>query len=274
MEKAMDNESHWNHYQKSWQRVCAPLRPSSEDLKAFSSLVPKLPKQPKILVLGVTPELVAIDWPIDATLYGVDKSEPFIHGIWKANPKCQSMAICANWFSIPFAEDSFDLIIGDGISPQLRYPDEYRQIAVVAHKLLKPGGFLALRNFLRPNEKQEENDLWASAHRNEYKNFSAFKWRLAHTLQDDPAKGIAIDTIYQSWQTHRAYWDNRKLPLPWPEADIATVEVYQGSTMRYVFLSEEETQAVYAEHFIFQHSNYGTYELASCCPVMIYENKP
>ena len=66
------NESIWSKQSTRWSNVGSPTRPSLEDSAIMTKqarLCLNYIKEPKICVLGVTPEIIQLDWPNKAKLY-------------------------------------------------------------------------------------------------------------------------------------------------------------------------------------------------------------
>lgn len=267
----MTGLNHWDKFWKNWSHVHSPLRPNTEDIAHFSQIIPDLPPQARILLLGVTTEIRAMDWPKDSTLYSVDNNMHIIQGLWHPTAHCPSHIICADWSNLPLKNSFFDLIIGDGVTTPLDFPRTFNQVINEFHRVLKPHGKLMLRHFFKDPNGPNEEQVWLNAYKNKYPNFSAFKWHLAHALQTSPLKGIKVTDLLASWEKHLPYWAENGRELPWPLGEIATIEVYRTSRLRYIYLNSREMDTVFKKTFKRTRSFYGTYELGEHCPVVIYD---
>lgn len=269
----MTNSNHWDRYWKNWSLVRSPLRPCPEDIAHFSCILSQLPTNPRILILGVTSEILLMDWPNDAMLFAMDNNINAIKGLWQKSKQCNSNVICGDWKNLPLKDQTFDLIIGDGIITTFKFPNIFNKVIFELHRTLKAKGKLVLRHFLMENPPLTEKEVWAKAYDNQYMNFSAFKWRLAHSLQQSPSKGVRVEDILDSWEKHVPFWKNKGLPLPWPKEEIATIEVYRNSPLSYVYLDDQGMELALQSTFIAREKLYGHYELSELCPVIVYDKK-
>lgn len=124
----------WSQLAKNWHHYTSPLRPSPEDVLLFKQEVDGYPRR---LLLGVTPELqslctLAVDSNKDAILIHRPTEETLL----------------ADWRQMPLPAASFDVIFGDGSLNVL--PDGYETLFKEVKRVLRPGGKLVLRVFVRP----------------------------------------------------------------------------------------------------------------------------
>ena len=126
-----NRDDHWSRHAAQWSHVGPPLRPGSEDIAVARELVAKSGRDsssgsPRALVLGVTPELVGMEWPSGTRLTAIDRCPGMIGALLPSEGRQGPGGICGNWLQLPFASGSFDLIAGDGcltvLESRLRYP--------------------------------------------------------------------------------------------------------------------------------------------------------
>ena len=70
-----DSASHWPSMARAWQRAGSPLRPSPEDVAGYTRAIQDwidLHGAPRVLLLGVTPEIYRLPWPAGHDLLAVD----------------------------------------------------------------------------------------------------------------------------------------------------------------------------------------------------------
>ena len=102
------------------------------------------------LILGVTPELAALDWPKQSRVYAVDRSMEMIRSIWYVSAPHASGAGGRRLGEPAVREGSFDLVLGDGCFAFWSWPDGFRRLRDEAARVLKPGGRLIVRFQVRP----------------------------------------------------------------------------------------------------------------------------
>jgi hypothetical protein len=130
------SKGEWAGDEAIWQTISPPMIPTAEDvaliLRACQAVLSRT-APPRVLVLGVTPALVDAGWPSGAEIHAVDYDQAMIDLLWlpRENAHCH----CARWQEMPFADDHFDLVVGDcsfNALPSLAdYPAVLREIVRV-----------------------------------------------------------------------------------------------------------------------------------------------
>jgi len=208
-----------------WSEWGAPLRPTEEDVELFRKAIGPAKK---VLLLGVTPELQCLSTiSIDNNTTAIK-----IHG---AN------AIVGDWEDLPFANESFDAVIGDG-SFNIFEGNAYKFFRGI-RRVCKKGGCLVLRVFVSPEEKELLDYVFETWDRT---NFHAFKWRVAQSLSNPY---VPVSDIYHKI---KPFWEH------------PTLDVYENSNAVYFFPKLSD---------ITSWSNIDTptsYELADRCPILTW----
>jgi len=249
-----------------------PLRPCDQDVRIFEDLFASWHADaavaaPVALLLGVTPEIAAMQWPERTRLLAVDHNLEMIRHVWPGPTGCESLTICGRWQQPPVSPASVHMVIGDGCFTPLAYPEDYRRVAESLHHVLSPEGCLILRFFTRPPVAQPVSEVLADLKEGKIRSFHAFKWRLAWALHGPAAEdGVCIGDIWQAW--HTANVDKERISLPgWTPETMATINNYQGRTTRYSFPTQEEIRRVFGQWFEEEACLTGKYELADQCPI-------
>jgi SAM-dependent methyltransferase len=138
-----------------WRALGPPLRPSPEDVEAFSQNW-KAGEGLRVLILGVTPELVDL---------AVRKKSSRVIAMDCSRPAFTAMRIFGreNWdrvealpnewqIFLPDLEGTLDMVLGDGSLTMLAFPAEWEQILKNTHRYLGPGGRMILRLPFQPEE--------------------------------------------------------------------------------------------------------------------------
>lgn len=75
----------WQRHAGQWARIGAPLRPSPVDGAILLELSqPALVAgRPRVVVMGVTPEVVGLAWPADSEVLAFDHSAAMIASVWR-----------------------------------------------------------------------------------------------------------------------------------------------------------------------------------------------
>ncbi|GAB6054528.1 class I SAM-dependent methyltransferase [Magnetospira thiophila] len=270
--------SPWSRHARQWSHVGSPLRPISEDCQLYWRLLAPLIVDldaPKIMMMGVTPELALLPWPRQCHLTAIDQNPDMIARVWPTGlPPCDNEAICAQWQHVPLKDAAFDLALGDGALTTLSSPDEYLSVFRELHRILRPGGRVFLRCFVRPEATETLDHIFADLEANRIGSFHVLKWRVAMALQTRFSEGVAVALIRESLCDRlpdRAAAAGR---LGWPEADIQTIDAYEGSSAIYTFPTLAEIETTLEGRFQISGVVTPTYELGARCPLIQLERRP
>ena len=216
------------------------------------------------LLLGVTPELARLT----ADIVAIDNNFGMISVIWPGGPVVQ-----ADWLCLPFRQNSFDFVIGDGSLTMLSYPEGYIKFFAQIKTALKPSARAVFRAFVTPETAELRQSVMDAAFAGKIGNFHAFKWRLAMALvAERKTPDIAVSDIYNAFQ--KEVPDRQKLvqATGWPKQDIDTIDVYRDSAAVYSFPTLSQLRQVVTAGWREQPLVHGSYELAERCPVLTFVN--
>ncbi|TIX51141.1 class I SAM-dependent methyltransferase [Alteraurantiacibacter aquimixticola] len=146
------NDSTWGTEGSLWLSIPQPFVPSPEDLallrQACAAQLRDGGAPLRVLMLGVTPGLTAIDWPDGSTLDAVDFDPVMIETLWRDREGASCH--CAPWQDMPFPDDHFDVVIGDCSFNALPAIADYDGVLNEVLRILRPSGTLAVRFFMQP----------------------------------------------------------------------------------------------------------------------------
>lgn len=257
------SSDHWQVHARQWRHIGSPLRPCLEDVAMFS----KATHPGRSVLLGVTPELADISFSITA----VDNNQAMLETVWPGNLPDRN-AVRGDWLRLPFAADCQDNIVGDGCPVLLAYPDQHRQFFTEAARVLRLGGRMVVRVFVAPDKAESCSEVRKAALAGRIGSFHAFKWRLAMALIGESEKPvIEVREVSATFEDH---FPDRQLLADctgWPLADIATIDAYSSSDAIYSFPTLAQLRAIVPPMLSEVACEYGSYELADCCPVMTWE---
>lgn len=189
----------WDSQIEIFKQMKPPLRPHSSEIVLLEEIAVALVESQQIsnlqvLLLGVTQEIVNLNWPDGTMLTAVDRSEVMINQFWPGDIPDRRKVVYADWFDMPFVEASFHLIIGDGVFNFMRYPDGYRNLAGTLSGLLFHNGQMCIRIFNQPPHKEKPEDVLKYFDENQHVDYFEFRFRLATSLQDRVETGIEVTT--------------------------------------------------------------------------------
>jgi len=252
----MKPRDQWGKVARQWDRVGHPLRPGPDDIQALEQFVSLVQApRPEALLLGVTQEIAGMNWPEGTRLLAVDRSIDMIEYAW-VGPEAtgraglaEAQVVCGDWRDLPVADQSQDLIVGDGCLAVMDYPRTFTATLGCLHRVLRPGGLFSHRFFLRPEVAEETEFVFDELRAGRIGNFHLFKWRLAMSLHGAIDEGVRLADIWDSW--HAAVPDPPALAaeIDWPLEIITTIDAYRDMETRFTFFTLDEARLASAPYF-------------------------
>jgi SAM-dependent methyltransferase len=223
----------------------------------------------RALLLGVTPELATMHWPEDTELTAVDQSAEMIEAIWPRRKRtARAEVVRATWQSMPLADSSVDVVLGDGCFTTLEAVDDYRAVTREVHRVLGPRGEFIHRFFVAPPKRDPLPNVLADLRSARIRGFHAFKWRLAAAVQERFESGVRLGDIWDVWHAEISERGPPPVALGWSHETISTIDAYRGSNARYTFPTLDEVRRSFASSFVEAACHTPTYELGERCPIL------
>ncbi|TXI73459.1 MAG: hypothetical protein E6Q49_04540 [Limnohabitans sp.] len=267
----------WVRHSQQWSRVGPPLKPSAEDADiTLRALTPDMAIQTgpcRVVVLGVTPELVGLPWPRHVQLFAFDHSARMIADVWSPNPSVPSFVQEADWRSLPLDSSSVHAAVGDGSLNALPGFDVYGLVLRELHRVMAPDALLVLRCFIRPEQAEDLPAIQEAVEAGAVGSFHALKWRLAMSLAAATDGCVAVADIHAAFES--LFPDRSKLSniTGWAQAQIDTIDAYRAAPTRYTFPTLQGMRAYCAPWFDVQAVQYAHYELAERCPTLTFRRQ-
>lgn len=159
------SNSPWGVDEHIWRTIGPPYVPAPQDLEMIQrACPPALLSQdaaPRILVLGMTPALVAAPWPERSEIHAVDFDPVMIDLHWR--PGERRHCHLAHWQNMPFPDQCFDLVIGDGSFNSLPSLEVYDEVLRELTRVRRPSAPLIARFFMQPEPRRTLADLATDA---------------------------------------------------------------------------------------------------------------
>lgn len=263
----MPPTDHWPAHARAWSRVGPPLRPCARDVAIVEREIAAWagPRPVAALVLGVTPELVAMTLPAHSTVVAVDKQPAMIDALFEPGPGRR--AVAGEWLALPLPDASIDVVAGDGSCSLFAFPGEYSALAAELARVLRPGGIVVLRLFAAPERPETLADVRAALPA--IRSFDALKWRIAMAIQS-PGRSVAVSAIRDAFDAivvDRAVLAAR---TGWSREVIDHVDIYRDSPARYSFPTLAEVRTVVGRQFTELACHVPSYELGERCPTLVW----
>jgi len=272
-------KSYWAELARAYASLAPPLRPSSEDIRfmeqAVAAYASRRPDDAiEALLLGVTPDIVAMQWPGAASLLAVDSSGAMAKSLWPAEAPPGRWAVCANWLALPRRRHSCDVVIGDGSMNCLRYPDDCLAMAASVRGVLRNDGMFVLRCYAQPEVQERPEHVYEAALRTEIPTFTQFKFRLLMAMQRSTREGVAVNEIYDFWAGHKDDEPRLMERTGWRRWEVDTIELYRGANNVHTFPTLAESRAVLHEFFDEVCVSFPSYYAGERCPRLVLKPRP
>jgi SAM-dependent methyltransferase len=252
--------------------VRPPWHPSREDgafMREWTRPILEKASVQRILVLGVTPEVVQLGWPLDAHIVGIDSSPAMVASLWQGNGSTPSHVTCARWQQMPVSDGAFDVVVGDGSLNALPSLDEYGEVLDEVSRVLKPGGVLVLRCFVRPPNVETPERVLLNAMAGEFPTTAAFRLRFAFAVADADGS-IGLKALHDAFNALVPDRDALARITGWPRQDIDRVDNDKDSRVRLTFPTQSQLVSVSEPIFRIEGSARGTYTQADHCPTFLF----
>jgi SAM-dependent methyltransferase len=238
--------AHWRDISVRWAQVGPPLRPSPEDVAFVAQTAREWHlahgRPPRVLILGVTPELFHSAWPEGTVIKALDRSADMIGAVWPGEP---SAATCGDWLALDafFPGASFDLICCDGGLGLLSHPYGQRRFAQLLAKVLAPGGRVILRLFVPPQSRETPEAVLSDLRLGRVANMNVLKLRLLHALTPDPVNGVRLAEVFRRFVAAEPDFEALAARTGWPLAQIKAIESYRTTQDRYHLIDGHQAEA-------------------------------
>ena len=266
-------KQHWNSFAHLWAQLGSPLRPSAEDQVGYWSFIDPWLKQferPRILILGVTPELYHLAWPKSHDLIALDRSREMIDEVWPGPPE---RAHQGDWLEMPFSADSRELALCDGGPILIEYPQAHQRLIEQLHRIVVPGGRVVLRLFAPETGRESVETVLDDLVHDRIANLNILKLRLGMAIQSSAEEGVAVQEILRAVEGLEPDLETLSRRLGWSWDHMRVIEAYRDAPARYYFATEAEITRLFCaqDRFAFLGSWQGSYPLAERCPIVGYE---
>ena len=153
MSKQIQGTSYWADLTQWWRNVAPPVRPSRADIRIYEKFLKRIiknKKQPRILILGATPETrdLAAKYKAETTVCDISLEMIMAMTQLMTHKKASQKEIWvrASWVTVPLEHNYYDLILGDGVNTNVSW-SEVNQWWKHLFQLLKPKGVFITRIF-------------------------------------------------------------------------------------------------------------------------------
>jgi SAM-dependent methyltransferase len=268
---ANDSEQ-WSAVARQWEQIGQPLRPTAQDLDFVSAAIGTWVSQhhtPRALVLGVTPELYNLPWPLGTDILAIDHTQAMIDAVW---PGPKDAAICAEWTEMPLPDSSRDIVLCDGGVILLHYPDDHRKFVDQLSRIIAPGGLCILRLFVPPEEREDIESVFRDLLESRIANLNLLKLRLGMAMQPSASQGIQPRQVWNAIHQVAPDLDHLAERIGWPIEHLLAINAYRDRATSYHFLSIQQVLELFCTTqagFEHESTHIPDYELGERCPTLV-----
>jgi SAM-dependent methyltransferase len=266
-----DRADHWERFARNRSLNDPPVRPCLEDLAFCWEDANEWTEKrgtPRVLLLGVTPELYTLPWPKGTDFRAVDRTQAMIDALW---PGPKESAQCADWLSMDLPEGSRDVVLCDAGLHMLTYPRGQHALIRRLHRILSDEGLCIFRLFVLPSQPETPDLVMRDLLDGEISNLSVLKLRLFMSMHNNAEEGVRLGEVYDT--LIKAVPDLEKLAvnIGWPTERMLVVNNYRNLESRFHLLTLEQTIDLFCRDpggFRVHRLHTPSYELGQRCPTI------
>jgi len=272
----------WNTQIELIKAMGPPLRPHYSDIRCMRTMLLERiaswpgPARIKVLVLGVTQEIVGMDWPRGTEVTAVDRSEGMIEAFWPGDIPKQRRLVRADWMALPFEPDTFHFVLGDNVFNALDYPRGYRELADALGKITRPEGLCIVRVLCQAQPREDGREIVEEYQAGRLTDYQEFRFRMMTSCQASAEEGLytSKEDIDRTMEEHGLRMDDvyektgyqpPRPPRPEPKVAMAPYKV--------TYPTPDEFVNAIAHRFGVVDSRHGDHPLAHRTPVFALERK-
>jgi hypothetical protein len=221
----------------------------------------------RVLLLGITRSLAGLGQELAA----VDFSETQIERMWPGDRPGRH-AVLSDWREMDNRGERFTAAIGDGCLSALDWPRDYRNVLGRVADALEPGGLMALRCYIAPEERETLEQVAADVLFGRERDWNAARWRVAMAATDEQG-GIAARELAAAWRgLFPSLPDLAERTGCSLEGMELVLQSFERTTLRYSFVTraavlETLPEALVKVRFVAS----GSYPLSERCPFLVAE---
>lgn len=256
------------------RQVGPPLRPVAEDLGFCWEAVEEWARHrgaPRVLILGVTPELYRLPWPKGTDVLAVDRTQAMIDSEWLGPRQAVQ---CADWLTLSLPNASRDIALCDGGLHLIAYPEDQQRLVCILRNLLADEGLCILRLFVPPAQRESPETVLGDLLDGKVTSLNILKLRLGMSLLESASAGVELGAIWRRF--HKAVPDLEALAsrIGWTPEHARAIEAYRGSKARYCFASVGQVSEMFCGApggFKVRSVKTPSYELGEQCPTLVLQ---
>ncbi len=266
----------WPSHARRWDLLGPPLRPSPEDVAVVASIAREpWVTPPRVVLLGVTPELATLAWPAGTELVAVDRCDTMIASVWPSSGKpAGAKAVLGEWSALPLEAGSVDLVLGDAVTTVLSYPHAHASVFTEVARVLRVGGRFVTRALVPPASREDVCAIASDLASGRVGSLNALKVRLLMALSAPPDHAVRLADTWDAWREMVSDPIALFAKLGWNPEALSTIDVYRDSPTTYAFASIDELDAIARDAGLCDRAVHTPrYELGDRCPTITWRKR-
>ncbi|HJX31490.1 MAG TPA: hypothetical protein VJ624_06525 [Thermodesulfobacteriota bacterium] len=265
-------DQHWTKMVEHWQQIGPPLRPSPQDIEFFEDAVQEWIHRygaPRVLLLGVTPEIYRLRWPEGTDFLAVDHAQAMIDAVWPGPKKAVQ---CTEWIALSLPKNSRDIVLCDGGLHLLAYPGEQQQLAHLLRDVLSDNGMCILRLFVPPAQRESSDAVISDLLEGKISSLNILKLRLGMSLLKSAAEGVELGRVWRLIHEAAPDLEDLAAKIGWSLEYMLAINAYRGSTARYYFVTVDQVSELFCNNscgFETHRLRVPSYDLGERCPTIV-----
>jgi SAM-dependent methyltransferase len=231
-----------------------PLTPGDSDIAWYAEralgCLSKTDVPRRALLLGVTPRIVAMQWPAGTMLVPVDWSQGMIRNVLPhAADAREAIPVRGDWRELPLADSSMHAAFCDLLFPAMPSFDDGELALRELARVLRSGGGLFIRCFVRPDPEESANGLLREIAEGRAADLSVLRMRLAAAVQGASRSGVEVGQVWKVFDER--FPDRAALARLYDAGPTAfeTIERWRNLHLRYAFPTAAEISRLAQPHF-------------------------
>jgi SAM-dependent methyltransferase len=267
----------WPDFSRQWHLLGSPLRPVAQDISFCEDAVlewNRLHGAPKVLILGVTPEIYHLPWPERTDIIAADSKQDMINNVW---PGPKDAVLLTDWLDLDLPDASRDIVLCDGGLHLLSYPDEQVRLVNLLNRIISDDGLLIIRLYTPPPKQESPDAILEDLLAGRISNINIMKLRVGMSIMENSEKGVQLRNIWNTVNRVAPDLNNLAANLGWPLEQTLVFNAYKESAIRYCFVTIDQVLDMACRKpggFEIRSVRIPSYELGNQCPTLVLKRIP
>jgi SAM-dependent methyltransferase len=270
----MNEEDEWVQHAQAWDHQTTPQRPHRDDTAVVERVAAELARDRApltVVMLGVTPETAACNWPAGTRLRAFDGSPEMLRQVWPAGRTPPgARAELGDWSMLPLDDNKADLVTADNSLCVVYWPEPVSRVLAEVRRVLRPGGRFVVRQPMLPERPETLDEILADLNAGRIGSPGALRARMWAILQRPGWQGMKSQELRDLWW--RLFPDPKAIAqrFGWSPESFA-MQRKIAETRRTICVTPAQLHEIIDPYFRLVEQVVGNYELAERFPNFVLE---